>query len=426
MVFLKWAFLIFLTVIAGILLSQREAVHEFFVDAAETTLEEQLVAVYTKVLQRQPTSKELVADTRDLRAGTLTLKGLRQRLIDTEEYARNMKLQSNGLAPELEKVLSDAELFKVLQEIYKIARPGKTMPANLLLPYRDIYVYLDYNEYTFRAFLAHKSYEEFEKEVLRVTDMDRESLIALFNMTFDKKELITEGIKLGEADVARAAARAAALGTSASAAVAVPAAAGPTDALARPADSKDPSIAATITRILEGTREGTLDKDAKARILDEIQKIQDNPNLSAEEKRQAIAAIVAIANQDAIVNATTDSILGQYGDSDYIDVPTHEGNMVLRPEFAWSVPQRRPPVCNMLGQKPNIRPVFVNSELLLGTPLHEAADTEVGTMMPKFKYQTYQSVPIRKQQPLGCPAPPPATPATPAPTVPTVSDASKK
>jgi len=47
-------------------------------------------------------------------------------------------------------------------------------------------------------------------------------------------------------------------------------------------------------------------------------------------------------------------------------------------------------------------------------------------MMPKFKYQTYQSVPIRKQQPLGCPAPPPATPATPAPTVPTVSDASKK
>ena len=188
-------------------------------------------------------------------------------------------------------------------------------------------------------------------------------------------------------------------------AAAVPAGASPEDKLARPADSQDPSISATISRILEGTRNGSLDKDAQARILDEIQKIQNNPNLTAEEKRQAIAAIVAIANQDAIVKATTDSIAAQYDGTDYADVPTHEGDLVLRPEFAWSVPQRRPPVCNMLGQRPNVQPLYSGSGSGSGAELHEAAETGIGSMMPKFAFQTYQNVPIRSQQPVVCAAP---------------------
>lgn len=412
MIFLKWAALVVLTVVAALLLKQREVVAEYFADAANLTLEEQLVALYTDVLQRQPTSKELVVDTRDVRAGTLTMKGLRQRLIDSEEYARTMKLQSNRLAPELEKVMSDGELFKVLTELYKTERRAAEMSSRLLLPYRDIYVHLSYNEATFRAFLTAKAYPEFEKEVLRVTDMDRESLLALFDKTFDRKELVAEGIKLREKDAAKAAAAAAATTGSP---LAVPAAATPDEKLARPADSKDPSIAATIERILEGTRAGAFDKDAQARILDEIAKIQADPNLSAEEKRQAIAAILAIANQDAVLKANTDAILDQYGAADYIDVPTHEGDMVLRPEFAWSVPHRRPPVCNMLGQKPNLRPVVVNSPLLLGTPLDEAADTGIGTIMPKFAHQTYATVPIRNQKPVVCPAAPAAPPVAAAP-----------
>ena len=407
MVFLRWAIATAAVVAAALVVSDRmnAAAYEPFAGsdpAAPATLEERIAETYRDALQRQPTSKELIADTRDLRAGTLTMRGLRQRLIDTEEYARNMKLQSNSLAPELDKALSDAELFKALKDTYKAVR-GKDMPVNMTLQYKDIYVYLDYNEWTFRAFLASKKFADFEKEVLAVSDMDRETLLALFAMTFDKKELIAAGIAESEAAAKRAAAGVA--GVAGSGAGTVPAGASPSDKLARPADSQDPSIAATISRILEGTRDGALDKDAQARILDEIQKIQNNPNLTAEEKRQAIAAIVAIANQDAVVKATADSILAQSDGSDYADVPTHEGDLVLRPEFAWSVPQRRPPVCNMLGQKPSVQPLYTNSALLLGTPLHEAEETGVGSMMPKFAFQTYQNVPIRSQQPVACAAP---------------------
>jgi len=407
MVFLRWAVATGAVIAAALIVSDRMQsagahAYENFADTA-ATLEERIAETYTAVLQRQPTSKEIIADTRDMRAGTLTMRGLRQRLIDTEEYARNMKLQSNRLAPELDKALSDSELFKALKDIYAAVR-GKDMPANMLLMYKDIYVFLDYNEWTFRAFLASKKFADFEKEVLLVSDMDKETLLALFAKTFDKKELVTAGIAESEAAAARAAASA---GGAAGGAGSVPAGASPDDKLARPADSQDPSISATISRILEGTRNGALDKDAQARILDEIQKIQNNPNLTAEEKRQAIAAIVAIANQDAVVKATTDSIMAQYDGSDYADVPTHEGDLVLRPEFAWSVPQRRPPVCNMLGQKPNVQPMYTGSgaAMLLGTPLHEAAETGVGSMMPKFAFQTYQNVPIRSQQPVACAAP---------------------
>jgi len=408
MVFLRWAVATAAVVAAALVVSERMngAAYEPFAGAASgapATLEENIADTYRDVLQRQPTSKELIADTRDLRAGTLTMRGLRQRLIDTEEYARNMKLQSNSLAPELDKALSDAELFKALKDTYKAVR-GKDMPANMTLMYKDIYVYLSYNEWTFRAFLANEKFSNFEKEVLLVSDMDKETLLALFNMTFDKKALVTAGIAESEAAAKRAAGAAGAGGAGADA---VPAGAAVGDKLARPADSQDPSISATISRILEGTRNGALDKDAQARILDEIQKIQNNPNLTAEEKRQAIAAIVAIANQDAVVKATTDSIMAQSDGSDYADVPTHEGDLVLRPEFAWSVPQRRPPVCNMLGQKPNVQPMYTGSgaAMLLGTPLHEAAETGVGSMMPKFAFQTYQNVPIRSQQPVACAAP---------------------
>ena len=75
-------------------------------------------------------------------------------------------------------------------------------------------------------------------------------------------------------------------------------------------------------------------------------------------------------------------------------IPTHYGHMVLIPEFAWSVPNERPQVCTTLGQKQLVQPVFTNSSLLLGTPVGEAAqDTQVGSIMPKFEYKEYITIP---------------------------------
>lgn len=404
-ILLKYVILTGIVVLVGVLLQthSRTRVREFFEDLSYNTMEEQLVDLYEAVLQRQPNSQELIENTRDIKSGTLTFKGLRQRLLDSEEHARAMKLQSNALTPELDKVLSDKELFKTIQAAYKLEKK-KDLPSNMLLQYRDIYIYLDYNEYTFRAFLRHKKYKTFEEDISRVSNMDKETLLAKFKETFDKKELVAEGIKIREADEAAAAAGRASTGA--------PAPASPSDRLARTVDSTDPSVSATLIRILSGTSGGRLDIDAQARILDEIDKIQNNPNLTPEEKRQAIAAILALANEDAISKASAEAIMAQHEGADYIDAPTHQGDMVLRPEFAWSVPQKRPPVCNMLGQKPNVQPLMANSKLLLGTSLEEAKDTQVGTMMPKFKYQEYATVPVPK--PKCAPAAPPAAPVAKA------------
>ena len=81
-------------------------------------------------------------------------------------------------------------------------------------------------------------------------------------------------------------------------------------------------------------------------------------------------------------------------DDNKLRIPVHKHDMVLIPEFAWSVPQERPQVCTTLGQKQLIQPVFTNSSLLLGTPLGEAAqDTQVGSIMPKFEYKEYITIP---------------------------------
>lgn len=58
-------------------------------------------------------------------------------------------------------------------------------------------------------------------------------------------------------------------------------------------------------------------------------------------------------------------------------------DMVLNPEFKWSVPQARPPVC--YGRDDRYSPQMTQSALI-GTLLDDAKDTQVGSIMPKFKF----------------------------------------
>lgn len=61
-------------------------------------------------------------------------------------------------------------------------------------------------------------------------------------------------------------------------------------------------------------------------------------------------------------------------------------DMVLRHDQLWKMPERYPPVCNIDSKrKCNVNPVEVQSALI-GTLLDDAQDTEVGSIMPQFKY----------------------------------------
>jgi hypothetical protein len=64
--------------------------------------------------------------------------------------------------------------------------------------------------------------------------------------------------------------------------------------------------------------------------------------------------------------------------------------MVLIPELAWSVPQYRAPVCTTLGKPQLLQSITEEDKILKGTPLKVAKnDTQIGSIMPKFKYQEY-------------------------------------
>jgi hypothetical protein len=60
-------------------------------------------------------------------------------------------------------------------------------------------------------------------------------------------------------------------------------------------------------------------------------------------------------------------------------------DLVLNPEFKWSVPQTRPPVC--YGRQDEYNPQMTQTALI-GTLLEDAKDTQVGSIMPKFKFTT--------------------------------------
>lgn len=60
-------------------------------------------------------------------------------------------------------------------------------------------------------------------------------------------------------------------------------------------------------------------------------------------------------------------------------------NMVLLPDQKWSVPQKQPEVCRMSGEF-NYQP-STEQTALIGTLLDVAEDTQVGSIMPEFKYE---------------------------------------
>lgn len=290
--------------------------HELFGTAEDTVLD-----IYGRILRRQPTADELVAGTADINEGV----DLEMKLKNTEEYARLIKLQSNELTPELDKMLSDQAILEKITRLYRLERGGKPVPPKLVLAYKDIYVYVDYNDYTFRAFLRHRKYLDFEDLLKRTNPLNRDVTLRLFKEWFNLDELKKEG----QAILAREGAPAANTGK-----------------VARTIEDKD----SDLSKLLEGIQQ----------------------------------------RADDIFNKHEAAIAGLALDAGTLQVHNDPNDLVLRPDMAWSVPQPRTPVCTTLGQPALVAPVQLPSkEAMWGTPLPVAADTGVGTIMPRFKMTEY-------------------------------------
>lgn len=173
-------------VCAAFLLARKQVLEHFDMSA---TTEIDILQVYEKVLQRQPSSSEMADAIRMIRGNEITIEQLQGRLMDSDEYQRLIKLQSNTLTPELEKIIHDKQQLAFISNIY-LAERTANIPNALLMPLKDVYIYLEYNETAFRMMLGNAKYEEFENKLLAEFQLSKEKTLAIFDKLFSKADLL--------------------------------------------------------------------------------------------------------------------------------------------------------------------------------------------------------------------------------------------
>jgi hypothetical protein len=307
-------------------------------------LDARIVEIYQGILGRNPTGKEQTLRRKQMTEGKTTLDALRRELKGSDEYINNLKMQNNGLAPELPRIIADRDLINHIGAMYRKERKAE-MPANMILVLRDVYVILNYDDAHFIAFLRMDNYDELEYAVKNDYAFNRDKLIAWMRDNVDTAALDAEAAKI-QAELDAEAAKYAKSNLSA-------------DDLAM--------IKAMIDDAAAGSTKGCAPVGGADTQSDEYLRYLQSLCQQAFDKDSKEAAMCS-----------------------RIPLQTHEGNpYVLRPEFAWSVPQQRAPVCTTLGQPSLVQPTVAFTDSLPLTDLADAADTAVGSMMPKFQFAQY-------------------------------------
>jgi len=163
----------------------------------QANYEYMIISMFKNVLDRNPSASEIQKYTGLLAEGDLDESLLRINLLNTVEYRRNIALQSNGVSADLEYSYAKEDLISYINKLY-FTELGKEANRKMLLPLRDIYVFLQSNEYLFRALLIHDKYVMFENDVMSTRLLTKTNLSDIFN-----KYYILYDLKLVANDIKR-------------------------------------------------------------------------------------------------------------------------------------------------------------------------------------------------------------------------------
>lgn len=147
-----------------------------------------IITLYKQLLIRQPTSKELKNNSRKIREGILDLKSLRRIIINSDEYTKIVKLQSNYINPELLYKSTKKLIIDKIADIY-LKEKEEEAPKILLVPLKDIYHHFQYNDYLLRALLVNQNFNSFKNELIDNLDTSKSDILELLNNHFDMNEL---------------------------------------------------------------------------------------------------------------------------------------------------------------------------------------------------------------------------------------------
>jgi hypothetical protein len=142
-----------------------------------------IITLFKNVLDRNPSKSEIEKYSRQLLNQEVDEQMLRIILINSVEYRRNSKLQSNDVHNDLEYSYARGDMISYINQLYFIEL-DKEIPKSMILPLKDVFTYLQNNEYLFRALLNNTNYNLFEKDVIDLKMMTKSGISELFNKYF--------------------------------------------------------------------------------------------------------------------------------------------------------------------------------------------------------------------------------------------------
>jgi hypothetical protein len=147
-----------------------------------------IINVYKNLLDRQPKPDELIRNLQEFYEKNSDEEKLRMKIYNSTEYKMNVKMQSNDIEPGLITHISETKLIDTLTPVYK-EQFNKEPPFKMLIPLKQCYIHLQYNDYLFKAMIMHDNFDMFEKAILREYIMNDQQLLDVFNKYFVLYEL---------------------------------------------------------------------------------------------------------------------------------------------------------------------------------------------------------------------------------------------
>jgi len=311
-----------------------------------------VVATFTDVLHRPPNRYELDSFVRRVDDKGLSRFALENILLNSEEYRREVKTQSDDVAAELRRVNSEQYVVSHISDLYEQVRGGAP-PPRIVLPLKDVYQELGpQDDSRFSTFLADKAYPDWENDVLlRMQDnYDTPTTLDIYKTWFG----------------------------------------GGGSAGARPQVGVDERVAdsATYDRLTRDEarvpkdvafdRPSTWDADARSTGFDQCQ-----PN---EEGAHAPSSLRSVDDADASVGPVVSAIAADKPLRLYFDP---EKDLVLDPSLRWKLPDRQPPVCTTLRDPLPTQAYTVVAGELTGTPLKDVMHNDI----VQYELRQYVEIP---------------------------------
>lgn len=350
----------------------------------ETTV----IEVFNEVLDRNPDRRELYSFAQQLKEDSaFNEEKLRQVLISSEEFKRLERTQTNRIYVNLQSNITDRQITMAVTKAYSKATGKSYMDEDTMKFLKKKYVEFELNDSKLQSFiekyLADQPFVEpnpYPKAAPPITttatvtpsSSNTSSSTAVNKEELDrlKNEIIAQ---LNEANKGKSTTH----GAVAKATEAFSVGDGKnlfTDNVFNFYSDSGPN-----REVISSLIGGASSSSGSVKTEDIIGKIKNDAACVFSKDEAALAA-----NKQELadyINSRNRSHMGALCDRNRTFLNASD-DMVLFPEFKWSVPQPMPPVCVGGSKSP---PSPLNSQTaLIGTLLDDAKDTQVGSVLPVF------------------------------------------